>query len=58
MMLKYRELQQNAKQTKKLLDNLPADSKRNDVQFTTLDAEFMMSGKLLQDHRAQVFYPF
>lgn len=45
-MLKYKDLQESAKQTMKILDKLPADSKRDAVQFTTLDANFVMSGKI------------
>lgn len=44
MMFKYKELQENAKQTKKVLDKLPPDSNKDFVQFTTVDAEFLMLG--------------
>lgn len=46
MMLKYKEFQESAKKTKDILDKLPLDSKRDHVQFTILDAQFVMSGKM------------
>lgn len=46
MIVKYKELQESAKQTQNILDQLPPDSKRDHVQFTTMDAQFVMSGKV------------
>ncbi|KAJ8953002.1 hypothetical protein NQ318_015363 [Aromia moschata] len=44
MLLKYKELQESAKKTKKDLPPLPPDSDRKEfVQFTTMQAKFVMS---------------
>lgn len=42
---RYKELQDSAKHTKYILHNLPKTEEEKDfIQFTTLEAEFIMSG--------------
>ncbi|XP_018574731.1 vacuolar protein sorting-associated protein 13 isoform X2 [Anoplophora glabripennis] len=43
MLLKYKELQQSAKQTKDLLPAQSAESDKEFVQFTTMEAKFVMA---------------
>lgn len=43
MLLKYLEMQENAKQTKQLLHKREDESRKDFVQFTTIDVNFVMS---------------
>ncbi|CAG9815731.1 unnamed protein product [Phaedon cochleariae] len=43
MLLKYKEMQESAKATKQLIKDSPESDSKGTVQFTTLEAEFILS---------------